>query len=79
MLFLEIDQLSPQTMIGEYILLSARFMGWVSIAALTGIFTVQISREMQFHMETRRCDNCGRMHHDVEAKFCLQCGAAIKQ
>ena len=79
MLFLEADQLLPQTIIGECILLSARIMGWVSIAALTGIFTVQISREMQSQIEARRCDNCGRMHHDVEAKFCLQCGAAIKQ
>ena len=79
MLFLEADQLLPQTIIGECILLFARIMGWVSIAALTGIFTVQISREMQSQIEARRCDNCGRMHHDVEAKFCLQCGAAIKQ
>jgi len=26
---------------------------------------VQIAREMQAQIEARRCDNCGRMHHDV--------------
>jgi voltage-gated potassium channel len=78
MMFLETEHLLPQTMLGQFILLSARFMGWATIATLTGIFTVQIAREMQVQIEARRCDNCGRMHHDVEAKFCLQCGAAIK-
>lgn len=47
MMFLEADQLLSQTVASQFILLSARFMGWASIEVLTGVFAVQIAREMQ--------------------------------
>ncbi|USD38047.1 MULTISPECIES: ion transporter [Ferrimonas] len=71
--------ISPQTPLGQFIASVTMIIGYSVIAVPTGIFTAQISQEMNLHRDLRRCENCDRSGHDNDALFCNHCGTQLEE
>jgi len=78
MTFSESYEFVSSTFFSQILVFFSRFLGYCYIAVFTGIFTVQIAREMQFQTQSIKCDNCGRMDHHRDAKYCFHCGTLIE-
>lgn len=69
--------ITPQTVMGQFISVLAMLTGYSIIAIPTGIITAEIASEMGRERARIPCLNCGRSGHDVEAKYCMHCGAGL--
>jgi voltage-gated potassium channel len=78
MTFSESYEFVSSTFFSQILVFFSRFLGYCYIAVFTGIFTVQIAREMQLQTQSIKCDNCGRMDHHRDAKYCFHCGTLIE-
>jgi voltage-gated potassium channel len=67
----------PQTVLGQAVATLAMLTGYSIIAIPTGIFTAELSQEMQRSRQVTQCKACSRGGHDVDASFCKYCGETM--
>ncbi|TKB53033.1 ion transporter [Ferrimonas aestuarii] len=70
--------ISPHTVLGQFVAAFTMIIGYSVIAVPTGIFTAQIHQEMNLRRDLRRCENCDRTGHDHDAHFCNHCGTELE-
>ena len=74
--------ISPATPLGQALALVLMVMGYGIIAVPTGIVTVEMNRERQAALASRRldaCPACGLEGHAPDARFCRRCGGRLTQ
>ncbi|MND94961.1 Cyclic nucleotide-gated potassium channel [compost metagenome] len=73
--------ISPVTPLGQIIASAAMILGYGIIAVPTGIVTAEIAKTSLKKTESNRkipCIRCGTDDHNVNAKFCYNCGAELE-
>ena len=81
----DFGDIAPKTDLGRFIASIMMLMGWGILAVPTGIVTAEMAAQragMQAPAprpltNAKTCRTCYRKNHDVEARFCFQCGAAL--
>jgi voltage-gated potassium channel len=70
--------IAPQTALGKALAALVMILGYAIIAVPTGIVTAEIMEEASARPpSTRTCSQCTAEGHDVDARFCDQCGAQL--
>ncbi|MEZ0123327.1 MAG: ion transporter [Candidatus Reddybacter sp.] len=69
--------ITPQTVLGQFISTIAMLLGYSIIAIPTGIITAELAGEMGRERAEKSCHNCGRSGHDTDANHCRHCGADL--
>lgn len=69
--------ISPQTPLGKFLAALVMIMGYAIIAVPTGIVTSEMAVRRTRPVTERRCGECGRDGHELDALHCKYCGAAI--
>jgi len=69
--------ITPQTVLGQFISTIAMLLGYSIIAIPTGIITAELAGEMSRERAEKSCHNCGRSGHDTDANHCRHCGAGL--
>jgi voltage-gated potassium channel len=71
---------APLTVVGKVLASLIMLSGFAIIAVPAGIVTSEIGMGYyrSLRMDTRRCKECGWKGHDPSAKFCKQCGCALR-
>lgn len=71
--------ISPQTPMGQAIASMTMLIGYSIIAVPTGIVTAELAQELGRERDLRRCENCSRAGHDVDAEYCRHCGYKLEE
>ncbi|HAD09935.1 MAG TPA: ion transporter [Porticoccaceae bacterium] len=66
--------ITPQTILGQFISVLAMLTGYSIIAIPTGIITAEMAGELGRVRSARLCGNCGRAGHETDARYCKYCG-----
>lgn len=69
--------ITPQTILGQFIATLAMLTGYSIIAIPTGILSAEISKEMGKARALVRCNICERGGHHDEAEYCYHCGIEL--
>ena len=69
--------ISPATPLGRFLASVLILIGYGIIAVPTGIYTAEMMQGLRTQRDTRRCAACGTPGHDLDARHCRQCGAAL--
>ncbi|GAB3095123.1 ion transporter [Aestuariicella hydrocarbonica] len=69
--------ITPQTVIGQFIAAAAMLTGYSIIAVPTGILTAELATEMQRERTSRRCEDCHSSGHESDALYCRYCGTPL--
>jgi voltage-gated potassium channel len=69
--------ISPQTGLGQTVASLVMILGYAIIAVPTGIVTVEMSHAFATSISTQACPECSAEGHDVDARHCKYCGAAL--
>ncbi len=69
--------ISPQTNLGQALASMVMILGYSIIAVPTGIVTVEMSQTFRQKVSTQACPECSAEGHDVDARHCKFCGAAL--
>ena len=69
--------ISPATTLGRMLASALMILGYGIIAVPTGIVTMELQRAQARVPRAVTCPGCGRDGHDLDAKFCKGCGAAL--
>ncbi len=69
--------LSPQTVLGKTIASVVMILGYGIIAVPTGIVTAELAGVYRGQVSTQACPSCGSEGHEIDAKFCRDCGSAL--
>lgn len=69
--------ISPQTNIGQAVASLVMILGYAIIAVPTGIVTVEMSHAFNTSISTQACPECSAEGHDIDARYCKFCGAAL--
>lgn len=68
--------ITPQTPLGQFLASVVMLIGYSIIAVPTGIVTAEMTRAGA-PRAGRDCPACGLRGHDLDARFCRGCGAAL--
>lgn len=68
--------LAPATPLGKLLACIVMLTGYAIIAVPTGIVTAEFTARRNA-VSTQACPNCGSEGHEVDAKFCRNCGSAM--
>ncbi len=68
---------SPHTPLGKALASLVMILGYSIIAVPTGIVTVEMSQAKKRADAGRSCPQCGKSGHEIDARFCSSCGAAL--
>lgn len=68
----------PQTPFGQFISTILMIAGYGIIAVPTGIVTAEIAATSKSKIFTRSCRHCTKEGHDIDAKFCNDCGSKLE-
>lgn len=76
--------IAPNTPMGQFVAAIAMICGYAIIAVPTGIIGAELMQEVQRRGEskskqTKQCDNCKAMGHDMDARYCKYCGHLVHQ
>ena len=71
--------IAPQTSMGQALAAVVMIMGYAIIAVPTGIVTVELGNVARQARSERVCSNCSAAGHEVDARHCNKCGAALGQ
>ncbi len=71
--------ITPHTVIGQFISTLVMLTGYSIIAIPTGIFTAEIAQEMQRQRTLISCQNCNHTGHESDARYCRKCGAELPE
>ena len=66
--------ISPATPLGQTLAAVLMIIAYSIIAVPTGIITSEITTATIKHNTGRKCERCGRIENDVDARFCKSCG-----
>lgn len=72
--------ISPKTPLGQTLASLVMILGYGVIAVPTGIVTAELSSGRRLNtvsVSTQVCASCGLDQHEVDARFCRRCGAAL--
>jgi voltage-gated potassium channel len=73
--------ITPKTDIGRLIASVMMLIGWGTLAVPTGIVTAEMTARRGFLLPDKqprlRCGACGVEGHEVDARFCRNCGEAL--
>ncbi|MBP9104151.1 MAG: ion transporter [Chitinophagaceae bacterium] len=73
--------ITPQTMVGQFVSVIIMLLGYGIIAVPTGIVTVEMSNTLKSKNKgkegIRACRGCGKDTHDEDAKYCKYCGKEL--
>lgn len=70
--------ISPATPFGKFVASIIMLMGYGIIAVPTGILTNEIALQARKKEQKHEvCPGCGKEGHDIDAKYCKNCGALI--
>ena len=69
--------ISPQTSLGQAMASLVMILGYSIIAVPTGIVSVEMSHAFGASVSTQACPECSAEGHDVDARHCKFCGAAL--
>jgi voltage-gated potassium channel len=70
--------ISPVTPLGKFVASIIMLMGYGIIAVPTGILTNEIALQARKKEQKNEvCPGCGKEGHDVDAKFCKNCGSSL--
>ena len=68
---------TPITIFGKIVASFIMILGYGIIAVPTGIVTSEFARRKKEKISTQSCPDCTIEGHEVDAKFCKQCGAEL--
>lgn len=71
--------ITPHTVIGQFIATLVMLTGYSIIAIPTGIFTAEIAQEIQRQRIAKNCQNCNHTGHEADAHYCRKCGAELPE
>lgn len=71
--------ITPHTVPGQIIATMVMLTGYSIIAVPTGIFTAEISQEIQRQRRLKNCANCERSGHEADARYCRHCGTQLPE
>lgn len=69
--------ITPKTMLGQFIASVLMVMGYGIIAVPTGIVSVELAAATRHAVDTRACLGCGVQGHDLDASHCKYCGHSL--
>jgi voltage-gated potassium channel len=71
----------PGTDVGKAIASVIMLLGWGTLAVPTGIVTAEMmaQRGLRVPVSTRTCEHCLSEGHEVDARYCKDCGAALPE
>ncbi|MCW3079419.1 ion transporter [Segetibacter sp.] len=70
--------ISPVTPLGKFVASIIMLMGYGIIAVPTGIVTTEMARAAsKKEQKNEVCPNCSKEGHDLDAKYCKNCGALL--
>jgi voltage-gated potassium channel len=69
--------ISPKTSFGQTVAIVVMLLGFSIIAVPTGIISAELSQVYRRQVSTQACPQCGGEGHDIDAKFCKNCGAGL--
>ncbi|WP_461516016.1 ion transporter [Porticoccus sp.] len=69
--------ITPHTVMGQFISTLAMLTGYSIIAIPTGIITAELANEIQREKSLYPCPNCVKAGHDRDATHCKWCGASL--
>ena len=67
----------PKTNLGQLLSALIMIIGYAIIAVPTGIVTVEMSNTFARGVSTQACPECSAEGHDMDARHCKFCGAAL--
>ncbi len=67
--------IAPQTVSGKALASIIMLLGYAIIAVPTGIVTSEITQASRERKKNNVCDHCSAEGHDIDAKYCRNCGA----
>ncbi len=68
---------TPITIFGKIVASFIMILGYGIIAVPTGIVTSEFARRKKEKISTQSCPDCAKEGHEVDSKFCKQCGAEL--
>jgi voltage-gated potassium channel len=68
---------TPITVFGKIVASFIMILGYGIIAVPTGIVTSEFARKKAEKISTQSCPDCTIEGHEVDSKFCKQCGAEL--
>ena len=69
--------ITPQTILGQFVSVIIMIMGYGIIAVPTGIVTVEMTQAFKSRGPIRACLNCSADSHDEDAVHCKYCGTRL--
>ena len=66
--------ITPHTMVGQFVSVLIMLLGYGIIAVPTGIVTVEMSQALKPKRGIRACKKCSIDKHDEDAVHCKVCG-----
>lgn len=72
--------ITPVTVIGQFIASATMITGYAIIAVPTGIYTAELTKAIRKGgKDARGCTGCGKTSHDEDAHFCRICGEPLPE
>lgn len=69
--------ITPKTVLGQFIASVLMIMGYGILAVPTGIVSVELANASRMLPDTQACPGCGKQGHDLDARYCKACGTAL--
>ncbi|WP_342375000.1 ion transporter [Myxococcus stipitatus] len=69
--------ITPKTVLGQFIASVLMIMGYGILAVPTGIVSVELAKASRMSPDTQACPGCGKQGHDLDARYCKACGTAL--
>lgn len=69
--------ITPKTVLGQFIASVLMVLGYGIIAVPTGIVSVELAAATRHAMNPEACPGCGAEGHDVDALYCKHCGTKL--
>ncbi|WP_338864965.1 ion transporter [Myxococcus stipitatus] len=69
--------ITPKTVLGQFIASVLMIMGYGILAVPTGIVSVELANASRMLPDTQACPGCGKQGHDLDARYCKSCGMAL--
>ncbi|AGC46799.1 cation channel family protein [Myxococcus stipitatus DSM 14675] len=69
--------ITPKTVLGQFIASVLMIMGYGILAVPTGIVSVELAKASHVSLDTQACPGCGKQGHDLDARYCKACGTVL--
>lgn len=71
--------IAPSSGLGQGLAAVVMIMGYGIIAVPTGIVSLELATATAQARNSRSCHACGNVGHDIDARHCKHCGAALER